>query len=65
MSGSRSIQRKHCWLHFVNYLMYTSILLTMASCSQDRFRTSYQGVSAHSSTVKVKVWNYICSKLST
>lgn len=34
MSGSHSMQGKHSWLHFVNYLIYTSIPLTIISCSQ-------------------------------
>lgn len=28
------MQGKHSWLHFVNYLIYTSIPLTIISCSQ-------------------------------
>lgn len=45
MSGSHSMKGKHSWLHFVNYLIYASIPLTMISCSWDRFWTCNQGGS--------------------
>lgn len=49
MSGSRSMQGKHSWLHFVNYLIYTSIQRTIISHSGGhwgQFRNSNQGRGA-------------------